>query len=50
MSGYQADSIFATDDGVWRPEQDADEEALQAALEGEWPCDGADRLVDARCD
>lgn len=45
-----SDSIFATDDVVWRPEQDADEEALQAALDGDWPCDGADRLVDTRCD
>jgi hypothetical protein len=43
-------TLFAADDGVWRPEQDADEASLQAALEGEWPCDGADRLLDTSCD
>ena len=48
-----SDSIFADDVG-WRVDQDvdpdADQEVLQAALDGDWPCDGADRLVGVRCD
>ena len=43
-------TLFAADDVVWRPDEDSDAEALQAALEGEWPCDGADRLLNSACD
>ncbi|MFN8544804.1 MAG: hypothetical protein U0807_11475 [Candidatus Binatia bacterium] len=44
-----ASSIFAVDDGVWRAEQDPGAAALRAALQGEWPCDGADRLWGTAC-
>lgn len=42
-------SLFAVEDGVWRPDQDPDASALQAALQGDWPCDGAERVLDADC-
>ncbi len=43
-------TLFAADDGIWRPDEDDDAYALQAALQGEWPCDGADRMLNTSCD
>jgi hypothetical protein len=50
LSLTDVSSTLFADDGVWRSDEDADEEALQAALQGEWPCDGVDRLLNTACD
>jgi len=50
LSLTDVSSTLFADDAVWRPDEDSDEEALQAALQGESPCDGVDRLLNTACD
>jgi len=45
----RASDVFSAIDGDVAPDRDSDGTYLEAALGGEWPCEGQEQFADPRC-